>query len=73
MAPEELMNYENQAKIEVLKTLLEQGTINLEEMKSRVGDVVPAEYLKKAFGIIRRYVENDGVGLRGGTGLPEVE
>ena len=61
-------------KIEILRPLMERGTINRTEihnlMRSRFGTLDEREF-HNAWGVIERYVYAGGKGLFGGTGLPK--
>ena len=62
------------ARVEVLKELLEKGSVDPAEMIAKAGgDVIYQANLEDAIEIVQDYVKTGGQNLHGGTGLPNLE
>ncbi len=66
----------NDYEIEILKPLIANGRVNLDDVKNRLKAQEGKEFddfnFGKAAGIIEDYIQTGGKHLRGGTGLPNV-
>ncbi len=71
--PETVLDFGTKSKIEVLSALLEKGKISWSEIEEGNSSPAKIPYLRNAFDVTMSYVESGGQGVRGGTGLPEVE
>jgi hypothetical protein len=63
-------------KYRVLESILYTGQVSLSELAKQItreGGDLNEDELDEAFAVIRNYVENDGVGNVGGTGLERMD
>ena len=72
VAPEVLLDQDTNYKILVLERMLKTGGADFKDLALEIPkNDLPR--LRNALSVIKSYAETGGEGLRGGTGLPDVE